>query len=454
MKTKLRPGWVLALLCTVLFFYGFYLGGVQLVISEVSREYGQNAAGMGGLVAAQHVAAVVLPVVLGALADRIGKKPVLCIFAAVFAVGCFLAGLSKNLGVYVIGTASLGAAIAIKRFLETQKCPGTVILFGCPGEEGGSGKAFMARDGVFDELDAALCWHPDENTGVRVQTSLANCQVLYKFNGKAAHAGAEPHLGRSALDAVELMDVGANYLREHMIDQARVHYAITDAGGFSPNVVQPHAEVLYLIRAPRSAQVKELYERVNDIARGAALMTGTTVEIDFVKACSDTILNDTLQRVLYEKMAQIGVPEITEADEAFARELTETALMEYPKADPVHPIHDELLPYTGQIEYECGSTDVGDVSWVCPTVQAKAATWAFGTPCHSWQAVTQGVMPLAHKMTLYIAKSLAAMGAELMVNAELLERAKQEHRRLVGPEGYVCPIPKGVKPRSMDSLHK
>ena len=454
MKTKLRPGWVLALLCTVLFFYGFYLGGVQLVISEVSREYGQNAAGMGGLVAAQHVAAVVLPVVLGALADRIGKKPVLCIFAAVFAVGCFLAGLSKNLGVYVIGTASLGAAIAIKRFLETQKCPGTVILFGCPGEEGGSGKAFMARDGVFDELDAALCWHPDENTGVRVQTSLANCQVLYKFNGKAAHAGAEPHLGRSALDAVELMDVGANYLREHMIDQARVHYAITDAGGFSPNVVQPHAEVLYLIRAPRSAQVKELYERVNDIARGAALMTGTTVEIDFVKACSDTILNDTLQRVLYEKMAQIGVPEITEADEALARELTEKALMEYPKADPVHLIHDELLPYTGQIEYECGSTDVGDVSWVCPTVQAKAATWAFGTPCHSWQAVTQGVMPLAHKMTLYIAKSLAAMGAELMVNAELLERAKQEHRRLVGPEGYVCPIPKGVKPRSMDSLHK
>ena len=354
----------------------------------------------------------------------------------------------------LLGTASLGAAIAIKRFLETQTCSGTVILFGCPGEEGGSGKAFMARDGVFDELDAALCWHPDENTGVRVQTSLANCQVLYKFNGKAAHAGAEPHLGRSALDAVELMDIGANYLREHMIDQARVHYAITDAGGFSPNVVQPHAEVLYLIRAPRSAQVKELYERVNDIARGAALMTGTTVEIDFVKACSDTILNDTLQRVLYEKMAQIGVPEITEADEALARELTETALMEYPKADPVHPIHDELLPYTGQIEYECGSTDVGDVSWVCPTVQAKAATWAFGTPCHSWQAVTQGVMPLAHKMTLYIAKSLAAMGAELMVNAELLERAKQEHRRLVGPEGYVCPIPKGVKPRSMDSLHK
>lgn len=354
----------------------------------------------------------------------------------------------------LLGMASLGAAMAVKRFLEENKCPGTVILYGCPGEEGGSGKAFMARDGVFDELDAALCWHPDEVTGVGVQTSLANCQVLYKFTGKAAHAGGEPHLGRSALDAVELMDIGANYLREHMIDQARVHYAITDTGGFSPNVVQPHAEVLYLIRAPHSAQVKELYERVNNIARGAALMTGTTVEIDFVKACSDTVLNDTLQRALYEKMAQIGVPEITAADEAYARELTQKALMEYPKADPAHPIHAELLPYTGQIEYECGSTDVGDVSWLCPTVQAKTVTWAFGTPGHSWQTVTQGVMPLAHKMTLYAAKSLAALGAELMGNAGLLAQAKQEHRRLVGPEGYVCPIPQGVRPRSMESLHK
>ena len=354
----------------------------------------------------------------------------------------------------LLGTASLGAAIGIKHFLEEKKLPGTVVYFGCPGEEGGSGKAFMARDGVFDELDAALCWHPDEDTGVRVQTSLANCQVLYKFNGKASHAGAQPHLGRSALDAVELMDIGANYLREHMIDQARVHYAITDPGGFSPNVVQPHAEVLYLIRAPHNDQVRELYERVNNIARGAALMTGTQVEIDFVKACSDTVLNDALQRVLYEKMAQIGVPEITLEDERYARALTEAALMDYPKADPAHPIHAELLPYTGQIEYECGSTDVGDVSWVCPTVQAKAATCAFGTPGHSWQMVTQGVTPLAHKMTLYIAKSLAAMGAELMVNPQLLEAAKQEHRRLVGPKGYECPIPKGVRPRSMDALHK
>ena len=347
----------------------------------------------------------------------------------------------------LLGTASLGAAIAIKRFLETQKCSGTVILFGCPGEEGGSGKAFMARDGVFDELDAALCWHPDENTGVRVQTSLANCQVLYKFNGKAAHAGAEPHLGRSALDAVELMDIGANYLREHMIDQARVHYAITDAGGFSPNVVQPHAEVLYLIRAPRSAQVKELYERVNDIARGAALMTGTTVEIDFVKACSDTILNDTLQRVLYEKMAQIGVPEITEADEAFARELTETALMEYPKADPVHPIHDELLPYTGQIEYECGSTDVGDVSWCIPTAQINTSTFPAQAPGHSWQNVSCGRTSIAHKNMLLAGKVIAATAIDLMEKPDVLQAAKDEfNKKMKRYGGYTCPVPQGAIP--------
>ena len=175
----------------------------------------------------------------------------------------------------LLGAGSLGAAIAIKHYLETTGREGTVIYYGCPGEEGGSGKAFMARDGVFDCLDAALSWHPDDVTRVKLKHSLANYQVLYKFDGKAAHAGAKPHLGRSALDAVELMDMGVNYMREHMIDGARIHYAIVDTGGFSPNVVQAHAEVLYLIRAPHNHQVKELYERVCDIAKGAALMTGT-----------------------------------------------------------------------------------------------------------------------------------------------------------------------------------
>ena len=175
----------------------------------------------------------------------------------------------------LLGAGALGAAIGIKSYLETTGHEGTVIYFGCPGEEGGSGKAFMAREHVFDGVDAALTWHPSDKTEVRYRMTLANCQVLYRFDGLAAHAGAKPHLGRSALDAVELMNVGANYLREHIIQEARLHYAITNAGGYSPNVVQAHAEVLYLIRAPRFDQAKEIYERVNDIAKGAALMTGT-----------------------------------------------------------------------------------------------------------------------------------------------------------------------------------
>lgn len=368
---------------------------------------------------------------------------------------CSLGGeAGHGCGHNLLGAGSLGAAIAAKRYLEETGRPGTVIYYGCPGEEGGSGKAFMARDGVFDELDAALCWHPNESTMVRVKTSLANCQVLFKFDGRAAHAGLNPHLGRSALDAVELMNVGVNYMREHMISAARVHYAITDTGGFSPNVVQPHAEVLYLIRAPHNDQVKELYERVCDIAEGAALMTGTKASHEFIKACSNSVLNDPIQQVLYEKMQQLGDPVVTEEDIAYAKELTRAALTDYPTADPENPIHNKLQPYDGVPVPGFGSTDVGDVSWVCPTAQIIATCHARGTPNHSWQQTTQSAAPLALRSTLYAAKVLGATAAELLTDPDLLARAKAEHRRLVGPKGYECPIPKGVEPRSIASLSK
>ncbi len=353
----------------------------------------------------------------------------------------------------LLGTGALGAALAVKRFLETSGHAGTVVYFGCPAEEGGSGKAFLARDGAFDCLDAALCWHPDEETGVRTKLSLANCLVLYKFDGKASHAGSHPYLGRSALDAVELMNVGANYLREHMIPEARVHYAITDTGGCFPNVVQAHAEVLYMIRAPRNDQVRELYKRVCDIAAGAALMTGVKVEHTFLKACSNTILNDAMQQDLYEKMLRIGAPEITPEDEAFAAEMTRCALMDFPKADVEHPIHWEIKPYaTGEETPNFSSTDVGDVSWICPTAQVTAATVAYGTPGHSWQMTAQGKAPLAHKMTRFAAKAMAATAVELMVNEDLLQKAKDEHRRRVGKEGYIAPIPQGVRPTPLEDI--
>lgn len=351
----------------------------------------------------------------------------------------------------LLGVGSLGAAIAAKCYLEQTGKSGTVIYFGCPGEEGGSGKAFMARDGVFDGLDAALGWHPDQENAVYTRTSLANCQVLYKFDGIAAHAATSPHLGRSALDAVELMNVGVNFLREHMSADCRVHYAITDAGGFAPNVVQSHAEVLYLIRSGDAAALTELSQRVDDIAAGAALMTGTTMTKDFIKACSNTVLNDGLQKLLYENMEKIGAPEATAEDLDFAARLTRAALTQFPDADPVRPIHTEVKPYCGQVTPSCGSTDVGDVSWVCPTAQILTASYAAGTPNHTWQQVTQGKLPLAHKSMLYAAKVLAATAAELFADPAKLKAIQEEHKERTGGK-YLCPIPAGVRPRAPKDL--
>lgn len=354
-------------------------------------------------------------------------------------------------GHHLLGVGSLGAAIAAKRYLEQTGKSGTVIYFGCPGEEGGSGKAFMARDGVFDGLDAALSWHPDNVNVVYTRTSLANCQVLYKFDGIAAHAATGPHRGRSALDAVELMNVGVNFLREHMTSDCRVHYAITDAGGFSPNVVQPHAEVLYLIRSSDAASLAKLSARVDKIAEGAALMTETKMTKDFIKACSSTVLNHNLQQILYEKMVAIGAPEVSEEDLAFATKLTRDALTDMPKADPEAPIYTEIKPYHGQVTPNMGSTDVGDVSWVCPTAQILAANFAKGTPAHSWQLTAQGKQPLAHKGMLFAAKVLAATAAELFENPSKLEAIQAEHKERTGGS-YLCPIPAGVRPRAPKDL--
>ena len=353
----------------------------------------------------------------------------------------------------LLGAASLAAAVAVKAYLESSGKAGTVIYFGCPGEEGGSGKTFMVRDGVFDGVDAAIGWHPDDETGVRTKSSLANCQVLYKFDGTAAHAAIEPYNGRSALDAMELMNVGANFLREHIIPDARLHYAITDAGGLSPNVVQPHAEVLYLIRAPHSSQVSEICSRVDDIARGAALMAGVTSQREFIKACSEVVLNSTLSQLMYEKMLELGSPEISRHDLAFAREFTKKALASIPGADPAHPIHAEIRPYRrGDATVHFGSSDVGDVSWTCPTVQCSAATWVKGTPGHSWQAVAQGKSQLAYKMSSFAAKAMAATAVALIDSPDILGRAWEELLARTGSGKYVCPIPDGVRPRALGSI--
>ena len=369
-------------------------------------------------------------------------------------------------GHHLLGTAGIGAAIAIKDYLESTGREGTVIFFGCPGEEGGSGKAFMAREGVFDVLDCALSWHPADATNAWSGSTLANVQVAYKFKGIAAHAAAVPHLGRSALDAVELMNVGVNYLREHVIPEARMHYAVTNTGGFSPNVVQAEAEVLYLIRAPKNAQVQEIYKRINKIAQGAALMTETEMEIDFIKACSNIIPNNVLERVLDEKLREIPHPVYTAEEIALAEKFRETSpgkgstINGY--AEKVtgaeakkellalndKAILDVVMPYIPSETALAGSSDVGDASWVCPTAQINVACYALDTPGHSWQLVAQGKESPAHKGMLYAGKVLAAAAIKLMENPELIEQAKEEHKMRVG-DGYICPIPKGVKPRAI-----
>ena len=357
----------------------------------------------------------------------------------------------QGCGHNLFGMASVGAAISIKKYLEESKSEGTVIFFGTPAEEGGSGKSFMARDGAFDELDAAVTWHPAATTNVKTNLSLANYQVVYRFDGVPSHAGGKPEAGRSALDALELMNVGVQFLREHMTDHCRVHYAITDTGGYSPNVVQGHAEAIYLIRAPKNQEVKELYERVNKIAAGAALMTETKESHEFIKACSNTVINNVLVHVMYSRMEEIPVPVPTEEDLEFAKKLSKTGLAGMPGVDPENPLHPEVRPLAPS-DQQHGSTDVGDVSWVCPTVQLNAATWAVGTAAHSWQAVSQGKRPWAHKMARYAAKIMAATAVELIKYPEVLEDAKKEHLENVAPTGYEPPIPADVKPKAISKL--
>ncbi|WP_041749246.1 M20 family metallopeptidase [Brevibacillus brevis] len=353
----------------------------------------------------------------------------------------------------LLGTASLAAAIAVKEYMEENNMKGTVRYYGCPGEEGGSGKAFMARAGLFDDVDFALCWHPMGYNSIMSTDSLANYQIYFKFKGKSAHAAASPHLGRSALDAVELMNVGVNYLREHIIPEARVHYAITNSGGLSPNVVQPKAEVLYLIRAPKVDQVQEIYERVCKIAQGAALMTETEVEIVFDKACSNLVQNKLLEEVMYKNFQELGVPMHDEAELQLAKEIRATlskqelATSEKQSSDmPAPDMVTWLNPYDGSKIPLNGSTDVGDVSWITPTAQCTTACYVNGSTLHSWQWVSLGATSMAHKGMLHAGKVMASTAIDMLKNPKLIEQAKAELKQRLGGQTYVCPIPEGVMP--------
>ena len=367
-------------------------------------------------------------------------------------------------GHHLLGTAAVAAADAFKTYMESHGLLGTIRYYGCPAEENAGGKAYLVRDGFFNDCDAAITWHPSTtNKTMMADKYLSNFRVFFTFHGISSHAAGAPELGRSALDAVEIMDIGVNYMREHMIDEARVHGAITNPGGIAPNVIPSEAQILYAIRAPKVTQVKKLYERMCDIARGAALITGTTVDIKQVAAYSNVIENDTLEDIMYENMRHFVPIGYTEEELAYARRFQEviTELDKEGLKDLISILSGRDKEKKRQMEESPmldfvlerhvsfgggGSTDVGDVSWVVPTGKVDINCYAAGTALHSWQAVAQGKAPAAHKGMLTAAKIMACTGAELLEKPELLERIKEDWLEKLDGETYPDPLPKDVKP--------
>lgn len=376
-------------------------------------------------------------------------------------------GTGHGCGHNMLGAGALAAALGVKRYLEETKAPGAVVLYGCPGEEGGAAKAFMAREGLWKRLDAALTWHPSDCNEVATGSCNSTIQVQYTFHGVAAHAAGEPERGRSALDAVELMNVGVQFLREHMPERARIHYAVTDAGGRSANVVQPKAAVLYMVRSNHVAEAVELQKRVDKIAEGAALMTETTFERKFIDGTADTVTNHVLEELVYRNFEALGVPAYTDDELAFAAALRATygvggtpgagssvsedyaAEVQRLCAERGHAMNDFLLPrFTGDA-FSPGSTDVGDVSWLTPTVQCHVAAFPSGCPGHSWQNVSCGATSIGHKAALHAGKVLCASAIDLLADPALFEQARDEFGRRTAA-GYVCPIPPDAVPTVAD----
>ena len=361
----------------------------------------------------------------------------------------------------LLGAGALGAAVAVKDYMQAHGLKGTIRYYGCPGEEFGSGKMFMARAGLFDDLDAAFTWHGGAYNAITADHSLANLCAYFKFKGRTSHAAGSPHLGRSALDACELMNVGCNYLREHILPDERIHYAYTDVGGSAPNVVQDHACVFYYVRSPRLYQVLDLYERVKDVARGAALMTGTQLEIVLNDGLCDYVPNNTLSKLLYESFCEAGGPKFSGEEKALAAEFAKTfdpaAVADKARTLAAHfgpevaekykdqILVEDIFPYHASDMISSGSTDVGDVSYCAPTAQMNVSTWALCTTGHTWQVTAQSGSDIGRTGTVKAAEVLALASIKAMQNPELLGKAKEEWKKTTGGK-YVCPVTDDVQP--------
>ncbi len=334
-------------------------------------------------------------------------------------------------GHHLFGTASVGAGIAIKELIASGKLKGTIKVYGTPAEEGGSGKVYLVRAGLFNGVDAVIHWHPGSSNEVTLTSALANKSAKFKFYGVSAHAASAPDQGRSALDAVEAMDNMVNMMREHVPQETRIHYIIT-SGGKAPNVVPDFAEVYYYVRHPKRKDVVEIFDRVVKAAEGAALGTGTTMKYDIIGGTHDLLLNRTLANVMQTNLEKVGGVTYTEEEKAFGKKLQTSFFGAVPAVEDAATIK----PMKEINDAGGGSTDVGDVSYTLPTVGLRAATWIPGTPAHSWQAVACGGTEIGTKGMLVASKTMALTAIDLMSSPALLAKAMEEFTKSKGDYKY------------------
>jgi len=346
-------------------------------------------------------------------------------------------------GHHLFGVASAASAIELKNHMEKNKITGTIKVFGTPAEEGGSGKVYMAREGLFNGVDVVMHWHPDSKNEANPYTSLANKTAKFRFKGLSAHAAASPQNGRSALDAVETMNFMANLMREHIPSDTRMHYIITN-GGKAPNVVPDFAEVYYYMRHPRRDVLMSLFDRLVNAAEGAALGTGTKMEYEIIGGVYEVLPVDILSRHMHENMSMVGGVTYSSAEVEFGNKIQQSFIGERPQLTDASVIK----PYKELSEdnRSGGSTDVADVSWVVPTVGLRAATWIPGTPSHSWQAVACGGTEIGTKGMMVAAKTLTLMGIDLLSDKTIIEKAKAEWKTSRGENFKYIPLIGNRKP--------
>ena len=334
-------------------------------------------------------------------------------------------------GHHLFGTASIAAGIEIKKLIEEKKITGTIRVYGCPAEEGGSGKVYMVRAGLFNDVDVVVHWHPGDANSVTLTSALANKSAKFRFHGLAAHAAAAPDKGRSALDGVEAMDYMVNMMREHIPQETRIHYVITN-GGKAPNVVPDFAEVYYYVRHPKKDEVVRIFDWVVQAANGAALGTQTKVDYEIIGGTHDLLLNKTLATAMQKELERVGGVSYTPAETDFAQKIQASFTYKVPGIETATTV----TPLKETNDAGGGSTDVGDVSYTVPTVGMSAATWVPGTPAHSWQATACGGTDIGAKGMIVAAKTMALTAIDLFTDPALIAKAKEEFKKDKGDYQY------------------